>query len=119
MSTKRVILANGSRLFREMLHHVINKAKNLEVVQELSDQEHLPPAIEQFDPEWVVVSSPRNRAEGRLHECMTQYPSVRFVVLSPDHSSIRLKSQATREQDLGHLSLNEFILILEKDLHQT
>ena len=120
MSTKRVILANGSRLFREMLRRVINKADNLEVVQEIPSQDDLALAIERFDPEWVILSSRYSGlVHGWLSDCVEQYPSVRFIVVSPDHTSIKLKSRAAAEQDLTNLSLNDFIHILEKDLQHT
>jgi DNA-binding NarL/FixJ family response regulator len=120
MSTKRVILANGSRLLREMLHRVINKADHLEVVQEVPDHAELPSAIEQFDPEWVILSLFSNsHAHGWINTCMTDYPSVRFVLLSPDNHCVKMKWQSSYEQDLTDLSLKDFIAILEKDVQQT
>jgi len=117
MATKRVVLANNSRLLREMLHRVINKADNLEVVQELPNHEELPSAIEHFDPEWVIVSLPyNNSALGWINDCMADYPSVRFILLSPDNSSIKMKWQTSDEEDLTNLSVKDFIHILEKDL---
>ncbi len=120
MATKRVILANGSRLLHEMLHRVIDKADSLEVVQELRDQEELPSAIERFDPEWVIISLPfHQHADGWINACIADYPSVRFILLSPDHSSVKMKWQASDEEDLTNLSLKDFIHILEKDLQHT
>ncbi len=117
MATKRVILANNSRLLREMLRYVINRADNLEVVRELPNHEELPSAIERFDPEWVIVSLPSNNsADGRINDCMADYPSVRFILLSPDNSSIKMKWQTPYEEDLTNLSVKDFIHILEKDL---
>src|SRR5215208_984133 len=120
MTTKRVILANGSRLLREMFHHAINKADNLEVVQEISNYEELPSAIERFDPEWVIVSMPVNEHTADwFNTCMAEYSAVRFIVLSPDNSSIKMKWQASYEENLANLSLKDFIRVLEKDLQHT
>jgi DNA-binding NarL/FixJ family response regulator len=122
MARKRVILANGSRLLREMLHRVISKADNLEVVQEIPNHEELRFAIERFDPEWVIISLPfniNNDAHGWIDTCMAEYPSVRFILLAPDNSSIRMKWQTSYEEDLTNLSLKDFIHILEKDLQHT
>ena len=117
MSTKRVILANGSRLLREMLHRVINKADHLEVVQELHNHEELPSAIERLDPEWVILSTPFNKsAHSWIDTYMTNYPSVRFIFLSPESNTIKMKWQTSYEEDLTNLSLKDFIDILEKDL---
>jgi len=59
MSTpQRIILVNGSRLLREMLHAVIYKVEHLQVVREVSNHEELPYAIEQLQAEWLVMSLP-------------------------------------------------------------
>ena len=117
MSTKRVILANGSRLLREMLHRVINKADHLEVVQEVRNHEELPFAIERFDPAWVIVSLPfSNHTQDRFNDYVSSYPSVRFIFFSADNQSIKMKWQASAEEDLTNLSLGDFIQFLEKDL---
>jgi chemotaxis response regulator CheB len=116
-STKRVILADGSRLLREMLHRVIDKANHLEVVQELPSADELRSAINRFDPEWVILSRPFNRhAHDWIDSCMADYPSVRFIFLSPDQNHIKMKWQMSYEEDLPDLSLKEFIQILERDL---
>lgn len=120
MAAKRVILANGSRLLHEMLQRVINKVDSLEVVQEIRNQEELPPAIERFDPEWVIISMPFNQhADGWISACIADYPSVRFILLAPDQSSVKMKWQASYEEDLTNLSLKDFIHILERDLQHT
>jgi DNA-binding NarL/FixJ family response regulator len=123
MSTKRVILANNSRLLREMLHRVLNKTAELEVVQELADQEELPSAIERLDPAWVIVSSERSehgeRTQRWLDARVAEYPAVRFLILSTDYSGLQIKSQLAPEEDLTDVSLQDFIQILERDLQHT
>ena len=120
MSTKRVILANNSRLLRDMLHRVIDKADNLEVVQDVPDQKALPSAIERFDPEWVIVSSYHGEvADPWLDTCLSRYPSVRYIVLSPDHGSVTVRAQGAYQEDLSRLSVNDFIHVLERDLQHT
>jgi chemotaxis response regulator CheB len=120
MSRKRVILANDSRLLREMLHRAIDKAEHLQVVQEIASEEDLPSAIEQFTPEWVILSDPSDRnACSRIATCMASYPAVRFMFLSPESNSIKLRWQTAYEEDLTNLSLKGFIDILEKDLQHT
>ena len=120
MTIKRVILANNSRLLREMLRHLIDKADNLEVVQELPNHEEISAAIERFDPEWVIASLPANSStHGWINDCMADYPSVRFILLSPDNANIKMKWQTSYEEDLTNLSIEDFIHILEKDLQHT
>ena len=115
--TKRVILADGSRLLREMLHRVLDKANHLQVVQELPSAEELRSAIKRFDPEWVILSQPFNKhAHAWINACMAEHPDVRFIFLSASQNYIKMKSQIVSEEDFPDLSLKEFIHILEKDL---
>lgn len=119
MLIKRVILANDSRLLREMLRRIIDKADHLKVIDEIAQPEQLGPAIEHLDPGWVILSSPEHQnAQAWVNRWLVQYPSVGFVVLSADHSRIRIQSQDD-EQDLTQLSLSEFIEVLERDLQHT
>jgi DNA-binding NarL/FixJ family response regulator len=120
MATKRVILANNSRLLREMLHHVINKADNLEVVLETPNDEELSSAIEKFDPAWVIASLPANpQLPSWLNRCTEHYPAVRFILLTPNNDRIKMSGQASYEEDLTNVSLKDFIDILEIDLQHT
>jgi hypothetical protein len=120
MSRKRVILASGSRLLREMLQRVIDKSDRLEVVLKLSRYEELPYAIERFEPEWVILSVPKKKiGQAWINACIARHPSVRFVFLSPRSNTIKLKWQTEYEEDLTNLSLKGFIGILEKDLQHT
>ena len=120
MSTKRIILANGSRLLREMFHRVISKADNLEVVQEVGNQDELFVALKQFMPEWVIVSVPLpNDTTNWLNACMANNPSVRFIFLFADSKRITMKSQSSPVEDITDLSLKDFLHILERNLQPT
>jgi hypothetical protein len=120
MTTKRVILANGSRLIREMLHRALAKADRLEVVQEIPGWEGLPSALEQFDTSWVIVAQPYgNHPLYRIDSCMKEHPSVRFIFLSPNQNNIKMKWQSGQEEDFSDLSLREFIHILQEDRQPT
>lgn len=116
MSTKRVILANNSRLLREMLHQVISKTDNLEVVLVTPNQEELPSAIERFEPEWIITSLPSDFHKNNwVDACMEKYPAVRFILLAANHDSVKMKWQASFENDLTNVSLKEFIQILKRE----
>jgi len=120
MYTKRIILADGSRLLREMLHRVLYKADNLEVVQEVINYEDLPSAIEQFDPEWVIMSLPSDHVIPHwVDNYITNHPSVRFLAVSTDGSKIKMKWLERHEEDLGDLSLQDLIQLLERDPQKT
>ena len=103
-----------------MLHRALDKADQLEVVQEIPDWEELPAALQRFDPEWVIVTqSYGNPPHNQIDSCMAEHSSVRFIFLSPDQKNIKMKWQMSREEEYSDLSLPEFIHILEKDLQHT
>ena len=116
-SIKRIILADGSRLVREMLHHALDKAEQLQIVDEVLDHEGLPLSIETFNPEWVIVPLPySNPMPDWIDACIKGYPAVRFVFLAPHQNQIKMRWQTSCEEEYLDLSLQEFIQILEKDL---
>ena len=120
VTTKRVILANGSRLLREMLHRAIDKADQLEVVQEITDWDELSFALETFHPAWVIVAQPyRNQPDHWVDSYMEKFPLVRFIFLSPNENNVKMKWQTFYEEEYSNLSLKDFIHLLEKDLQPT
>ncbi len=114
MPEQRIVLANGSRLLRDMLKRIIFKSDKLELVREVTDQKELPSVIEHTNPEWVIVSLPfDNVVPAWVDSFMVSHPSVRFMALAIDGSKIKMKWLEVHEQELDGLSLNELLHILE------
>ena len=113
MSEQRIILANGSRLLHEMLSRILVKTGNLRVVQEITNYENLPTAIEKSDAEWVIMSI---SAKSALPEWVDTYiighPHVRFMAVAADGSWIKTKWLESHEEELENLSLKDLIHIL-------
>jgi chemotaxis response regulator CheB len=114
MHEQRIVLANSSRLVRDMLKRILIKAENLEVVREVVDQKELPSVIEHTLPEWVILSlSVDNGVPAWVDGFMVSHPSVRFMALAADGSKIKLKWLEVHEQELNGLSLKDLLKILE------
>ncbi len=114
MPEQRIVLANGSRLLRDMLKRIIFKSENLEVVREVTDQKELASVVDSTHPEWVIISlSFDNGVPAWVDGFMASHPSVRFLALATDGSKIKLKWLEVHEQELNGLSLTELIHILE------
>jgi DNA-binding NarL/FixJ family response regulator len=114
MYEQRIVLANGSRLMRDMLKRILFKSDHLEVIGEVIDQKELPSVIEHTQPEWVILSlSFDNGVPAWVDDFMVSHPSVRFMALAADGSKIKLKWLEVHEQELNGLSLNDLIKILE------
>jgi hypothetical protein len=114
MSEQRIVLANGSRLLRDMLKRVLFKSDHLEVVREVTDQKELPSVIEHTRAEWVILSlSYDNGVPAWVDGFMATHPSVRFMAVAADGSKVKMKWLEVHEQELNSLSLNDLIHILE------
>src|ERR1051325_10066043 len=116
MNEQRVVLANGSRLLREMLKRIIHKSQNLELIEEITDVKDLPAVIEHTKPEWVIISlSYDNAVPAWVDGYIAGHPSVRFMAVATDGSTIKMKWSEIHEQELDSLSLDELLHILEKN----
>jgi DNA-binding NarL/FixJ family response regulator len=114
MPEQRIVLANGSRLLRDMLRRIIFKSEKLRIVREVTDQKELPSVIASSNPEWVIISLTfDNGIPAWVDGLMTSHPSVRFLALATDGSKIKLKWLQVHEQEFSGLSLSELIDILE------
>lgn len=114
MSDQRIILANGSRLLREMLNRILHKSDHLKVVKEIVDHDTLPAALEGQDAEWIIMSlSEGTQIPAWADAYMKKHPFMRIMAFATDGSWIKLKWIESREKDLSDLSLKELIHILE------
>jgi len=111
---QRIILANGSRLLRDMLSRILLKTEHLKVVQEITDRDNLSAGLEQQDADWVIMSLPvDNQIPAWTDSFIRKHPLIKIVALSSDGSWIKLKWLESREEDLNDLSLKELFHILE------
>lgn len=116
MSDKRIILANSSRLLREMLSRVLLKRDHLEVVQEVDDHAKLPSAIEREDAEWVIMSLPLDtHIPDWAHTYLKSHPSTRIMAVSADGSAVKMKWLESHEEERTDLTLKDLIQILENN----
>jgi DNA-binding NarL/FixJ family response regulator len=116
MSQQRIVLANTSRLLRDMLKRIIHRSDQLALLGEVTDQKDLPTAIESSSPEWVIVSlSYDDRIPAWVDGFMADHPSVHFMAIATDGSKIKMKWHAVHEQELNGLSLNDLLHILENN----
>jgi len=114
MEAHRVVLANESRLLREMLERVIKKVPDLEVVGHSADPARLPSLLEEIDAQWVIVSLlPNGKIPAVADSLLAEHPSLRVLAVAVDGSQMKAKWVEPHEKDLGDLSLEELIAILE------
>jgi hypothetical protein len=87
----RIILANESRLLREMLKRAIAKSPHLRVVGEVTDGRHLPSMVGKPDAQWVIVSlQPDGDIPDVAETLLIENPSVTVLAVASDGSQIRM-----------------------------
>jgi DNA-binding NarL/FixJ family response regulator len=114
MPEQRIVLANTSRLLRDMLKRIIQKTSDLELLEEITDQRELPAVIANSHPEWVILSLPYdNEIPAWVDDYMVGHPSVRFMAIASDGSKIKVKRLEIHEQELDGISLHDLLHILQ------
>lgn len=115
MSEQKIILVNDSRLLREILKRVIDKADGLRVVLELQRLNELEPAMRSTQPDWVLVSVPdAEHTPKALEKIIQKYPGLKMIAVSADGAQVRMKWAEYHEEALDGLSWNDLISILKQ-----
>ena len=117
MAEHRIILADGSRLLREMLKRIFEKSDDLEVVGEVTDIKNLPHLIREKKAQWVILSTPPEESVPRwIETIISEQPEVRFLSVSNDGSQIKIKWYEPHEKIIKGLSLQDLITIIQEGL---
>lgn len=114
MPEQTIVLANTSRLMRDMLKRIIHRSATLRLLGEVTDQKELLSLLERVRPEWVIVSlAYDNSVPVWVDGYMIAHPYLRFMAVSADGSTIKMKWLESHEQELSGLSLDDLLQILE------
>jgi hypothetical protein len=100
-----------------MLGRAIVRYDDLKVVAEITDLTRLPSAVQQTDPDWVVVSLARElKISSVVRSLLAAYPHVGILAVTEDGSQARATSPRYPEKVLDRLSLDDLIAILRRRL---
>jgi len=78
----RVLIANSTRIWRDMLYNTIREEPDIEIVGDVSEEKAIVPATERANPDCLIV--PLDRHGGTLAICteiLTKRPHVRIVAI--------------------------------------
>lgn len=115
-AVQRIVLANQSRLLREMLRHAIDKNPRLRIVGQTADMPGLLETINETAPHWVIVSlSPEGNMPAAADTVVRLHSTTRVLGMTIDGSQAKVKSTRSQEKNLGSLSLRELIATLVGD----
>lgn len=111
----RVVLANENRLLRSMLKHVIDRASDLEVVDDGPDLATLPSVVDRTHADWTIVPlSPDGTMPEVAHRIHRKCPSVAILGVTTDGVVAKLKRGSAPEEVLNGLSLEGLIALLRE-----
>ena len=112
MKRVRVLVANRPRLMREMLIATISDQPDIEVVGEVVKDEDLTEAVEQTQPDVLIVAleSPE-RPLGQCGFLLGMYPRMRILALAPEQNRgiyywamIDIRNRPVESSEAGVLS---------------
>jgi len=115
----RVLIAEKNRLLREMLTRALKTVTHLEIVYPTRPPEHWSEEIEQFEVDWVIVSSENgeNLPVG-LIETLAAHPHIGVLEVARDGSPVRVRRLEIVEYAVGEISLDELGEILAHDVSE-
>lgn len=88
MKKIRVVVANRPRLMRELVLATISDQPDIEIVGEASDEAAILEAIEQLQPDFLVVSL--DETDERPAICdfvLERFPGLKVLAIAPDRNS--------------------------------
>lgn len=114
MQRKRIILANDTHFFRDAFRRVIEKKPGLQVIREVNDLADLPSAVRETQPDWIIISLPKNgKISTPVGKILIDNPLLHIVAVATDGSRIRVEWMEHKEKDVENLTLDDFINIFE------
>lgn len=111
----RVLIANSTRIWRDMLYDTIRDEPDIEVVGDVSDEEAIGPATERTNPDCLIVPLNEPGAKPIGTDILASRPHMRIVAIGegadvlaiywrPDEGSVRCTyTTASREAVLRAL----------------
>ena len=113
MEPQQIILANEPRLLRKLLARVFEKTPGVNVVCEVGDMSELPKAVDQTDPQWMVVSLwQKGNLPDIIKSILVQHPSIKVMGMAANGSAIAVKRPEAQEDPLTNLSLGDLLRVL-------
>lgn len=113
MTEQRIVLANTSRLLRDMLKRILRKTSDLKLLGEITDHRELSDLISNSDPGWIILSLPYDHViPAWVESYLSEHPSVRCMAIASDGSKIKMKWLEIHEKELNGLSLHDLLRIL-------
>ena len=114
VSTCRIVVANGPRLFRQLVRRALVTVSDLEVVGVMANLSDLTLLIERDQPDWLIAAL---RPDGRLPEMVEavlhRFPSLNVLGVALDGGRVKTWCAKRREEEtFTDITFEEMIRIL-------
>lgn len=110
----KVILANDSRLLREMLRRVLGRAPQLTIVAEVDDLRQLEPILAETGAHWIIVSlTPQDEFPGIVRSLLQVHSTAHGLAIAVDGSTVRVLHMEPNEQQVDVFSVEEILSLLQ------
>jgi DNA-binding NarL/FixJ family response regulator len=84
----RVLVANKPRLIRELVSATISDQPDIEVVGEIQQETEMENAVEQTQPDVLIVALDRSdRLPESCELILLKHPQMRVIAIAPDRNS--------------------------------
>lgn len=107
---RRILLANGPRLLREIFKRAFQRYPGVEIVGEYRNSGNLAAQIGQLEAHWIIVSLKTN---GEFPEfvdhVIKNYPGIGVLAISMDGSKFKARCGELYEEDLTSMTLNDLM----------
>ena len=80
----RVLVANGPRLFRELLVSTLSKHAGIQIVGEAESDEDVPPLVAETKPNFLLIALDESRRRPAIcDQLLRSFPGLRIIALAP------------------------------------
>lgn len=111
----KVILANDSRLLRQMLGRVLARAAHVEVVAEVDNLRELAATVQRTGAHWIIVSlTPESEFPESVVALLQSQATTHVLAMAADGSATRVLTMEPCEQQVRILSVAEILSLLQR-----
>jgi DNA-binding NarL/FixJ family response regulator len=112
MKPIRVLVANRPRLMRELVMATISDQPDIEVVGEIQDESEIQAAVDQTQPDFLIVAlDDQDRLPGFCQSILQSHSQIKIIAIAPDRNStmfywasLRVQSNEIEASEKGVLN---------------
>jgi len=117
METCRIVLANESRLLREMLKSVIDKSPSLEIVGETEQFSKIKKLAEKHNAHWVFVTLPSTgNIPDQINDLLIPGSAISVLAISNNGERVKIRWVDLHEETYIDWSLEEMLTFLQEKI---